>query len=87
LADLLSFREFDMSATCTWLNTCRFYQMHKLSEDKGFEMLSRHYCHGPYLEQCIRKIFKSVHGREADDRLGPDGKIWDFWAHLKVTSD
>ena len=70
-----------MTATCIWLKTCQFYQIYMRLEDKESGTLSRDYCHGPYNEQCIRKIFKGIYHKEAVDNLGPDGKIYNLFLH------
>jgi hypothetical protein len=29
------------------------------------------------MEQCVRKIYKELHGKHADDRMTPEGEIFE----------
>ena len=64
-----------MSLECSWLISCPFFQKHKSLGDEKTERLKQLYCKGPYMEQCVRKIYKELHGKHADDRMTPEGEI------------
>jgi len=65
-----------MSKECTWLRSCPFFISSRNGNDK-IEKLKECYCKGDYQSMCIRKIYKEIHGDQADPRMGPDGKLID----------
>jgi hypothetical protein len=63
-----------MSRECYWLRSCAFFQDNKDLEHEEVNQLIKDYCKGPSQEQCIRKIYYEIYGRQPDSRMNPKGK-------------
>ncbi len=64
-----------MSRECSWLVSCPFFQKYKHLDADEANRLKRLYCKGPYMDQCVRKLYKELHGSDSPAQMNPEGKI------------
>jgi len=58
---------------CLRFRECAFFQTNGFADSELFERLSRQYCRGPYLEQCVRKLYKQIHSSDPPANMTPEG--------------
>jgi hypothetical protein len=63
-----------MSRECSRLVSCPFFQKYKDLDENEVNRLKRLYCKGPYMDQCVRKLYKELHGVDAADHMSPEGR-------------
>lgn len=64
-----------MSRECSRLVTCPFFQKYKHLEEAEVNRLKRLFCKGPYMDQCVRKLYKELHGVDPPVQMCPEGKV------------
>ena len=64
-----------MSRECSRLVGCPFFQKFNNLDAEEIYRLKRLFCKGPYMDQCMRKLYKELHGVDADEDMSPEGKI------------
>lgn len=64
----------EMSRECSKLLSCPFFQKYKNLDKAEVVRLRSLFCKGPYMDQCVRKLYRELHGAEPDDRMNPEGK-------------
>lgn len=64
-----------MSRECSRLMGCPFFQKFKDLDGEEVERLKSLFCKGPYMDQCVRKLYKELHGTDAIDLMSPEGKL------------
>ena len=64
-----------MSRECSRLVSCPFFQKYKHLEEAEIARLKRLFCKGPYMDQCVRKLYKELHGEDSPAQMSPEGKI------------
>ena len=64
-----------MSRECSRLTGCPFFQKFKNLDAEEVHRLKELFCKGPYMDQCVRKLYKELHGVDAIDDMSPEGKI------------
>ena len=64
-----------MSRECSRLLSCPFFQKYKELGNQEVGRLKALFCKGPYMDQCVRKMYKELHGADAPTQMSPEGKI------------
>lgn len=64
-----------MSRECSRLLSCPFFQKYKELGVEEIDRLKDLYCKGPYMDQCVRKMYKELHGSDAPPQMSPEGKV------------
>lgn len=64
-----------MSRECPRLLGCEFFQKYSNLDEEEVKRLKGLYCKGPYVDQCVRKMYKDLHGSNPDDEITPEGKV------------
>jgi len=64
-----------MSRECSRLMSCPFFQKYKDLSTEEAERLKDLFCKGDYMDQCVRKMYKELHGSDATPQMSPEGKI------------
>ena len=64
-----------MSRECSRLIGCPFFQKFNNLDAEEIYRLKRLFCKGPYMDQCMRKLYKELHGVDAVADMSPEGKI------------
>ena len=64
-----------MSRECPRLLGCEFFQKYQDLEEAEIDRLKSLYCKGPYVDQCVRKMYKDLHAHIPNDNITPEGKI------------
>lgn len=64
-----------MSRECSRLLGCSFFQKYKQLSSQEVERLKSLFCKGPYMDQCVRKMYKELHGSDAPAQMSPEGKV------------
>lgn len=59
---------------CTRLLGCEFFQIFNEIDTDEIERLKELYCKGPYVDQCVRKMYKELHGSNPADHITPEGR-------------
>ena len=67
-----------MSRECSRLIGCPFFQKFSHLDAEEIYRLKRLFCKGPYMDQCMRKLYKELHGVDAVVDMSPEGKILAF---------
>ncbi len=57
------------------MTSCPFFQKFKDLEVEEVDRLKSLYCKGPYMDQCVRKLYKELHGVDAIDQMSPEGNL------------
>ena len=61
---------------CPRIIGCEFFQKHHNLDVAEIKRLKELYCKGPYMDQCVRKMYKEIHGLDAADDITPEGKVF-----------
>ena len=75
-----------MSRECSRLIGCPFFQKYSDLDVAEVQRLKNLYCKGPYMDQCVRKLYKELHGVDAIDNMSPEGKILEEACEESVSS-
>jgi len=59
---------------CTRLVSCEFFQRYQDLDEAEVQRLKGLFCKGPYVDQCVRKMYKELHGADLTEEITPEGK-------------
>lgn len=65
-----------MTRECPRIMGCEFFQKYHNLKQEEIDRLKSLYCKGPYVDQCVRKMYKELHGTIPEDDITPEGKIF-----------